>query len=192
MWKTVMGTTVSQQREKANPGWSLRGEGFDYPMYFLSWEDCQEFIEKLNSQLSGQLPSGWEFALPTEAQWEYAARGGVHKSGYKYAGSNDIADVAWYDSNISESLLPVKYERPNALGLYDMSGNVFEWCSDRYDLYSRSHQTNPVGPRSGTYRVLRGGGWSRGAECCRVSARYVHFPGSRDYNFGFRLALVHQ
>ena len=110
-----MGTTVRQQRDKANPSLPISGEGDDYPMYYVSWDDVQEFVHKLNAT------SGKNYRLPTEADWEYAARGGNQSQGYKYSGSNNPDDVAWYSDN---STHPVGGKSPNELGIYDMSGNV--------------------------------------------------------------------
>lgn len=182
LWEAVMGTTVSQQRDKADPSWPLKGEGDDYPMYYVSWEEAKTFCEGL-SKITGR-----NYSLPTEAEWEYAARGGK-SGGYKYSGSDNVDDVAWYNEDyVSGSTHRVKRKKANELGIYDMSGNVWEWCSDWYGSYSSSSHTNPTGPSSGSNRVFRGGSWSRGAQYCRVSFRYSGIPGGR-YNCGFRLAL---
>ena len=162
-------------------------KGDNLPVTDVSWYDCLIFIEILNSLLSKEL-GGKHFALPTEAQWEFAARGGNKSQGYKYASSNEIDDVAWYKNNSGDDLHPVAQKLPNELGLYDMSGNVMEWCQDWYGRYSRKAQTNPQGPASGTWRVRRGGSWDDDADYCRVSCRYFSAPDSR-YN-GFRLCLV--
>lgn len=195
LWKAVMGTEPTYAG-----GWTDEyGHGSSYPAYRVSWEEAVQFCNKLNSKVSGQLPSGWKFALPTEAQWEYAARGGNKKSGYRYAGGNTIGEVAWYEVNSYDKgsgspdygTHPVKGKKPNALGLYDMSGNVWEWCSDWYssDYYSVSPSSNPQGPSSGSYRVLRGGSWGSYARSCRVSNR-GDFPVDRSYGYGFRLSIV--
>ena len=190
LWEAVMGTTVAQQRDKAYPGLSLHGVGSTYPMYYISWEDCQEFVAKLN-EITGK-----NFSLPTEAQWEYAARGGNKSRGYKYSGSNTIDEVAWNIGNAYNvgSTSPdygthrVGTKSPNELGLYDMSGNVLEWCSDWYGDYSTSSQTNPTGPTTGSSRVLRGGCWDYGAQYCRVANRDYYIPDYRSSSGGFRLA----
>ena len=151
----------------------------------MSWNDCQEFIKKLN-QLTGL-----KFRLPTEAEWEYAARGGKKSKGYKYSGSNNLGDVAWYTSTTNDTgTRPVGTKAPNELGIYDMSGNVWEWSSDWYSssYYSSSPSTNPTGPSSGSNRVYRGGGWGNGALSCRVSLR-GDGPGGRDNGLGFRLVM---
>jgi formylglycine-generating enzyme required for sulfatase activity len=172
LWQAVMGN---------NPSYY---EGDNLPVGSISYEDVQEFIAKLNRK------TGKTFRLPTEAEWEFAARGGNKSKGYKYSGSNNLNDVAWYDGNSNSKTHPVKTKQANELGLYDMSGNVYEWCSDWYGSYSSSSQTNPQGPNSGSYRVLRGGIWILNAWFCRVSYRSNDYPSSRDGNFGFRLALA--
>ena len=171
LWQAVMGS---------NP---LYHSGNNLPVVTVSWNDCQEFIKKLNSL------TGLNFRLPTEAEWEYAARGGKKSKGYKYSGSNDIGRVVWYDSNSSSKTHAVATKSPNELGLYDMSGNVWEWCSDWYGDYSSDSQTNPKGPSSGSRRVCRGGSWLSYASYCRVSIRNRKFPDDRDFNLGLRLAL---
>ena len=178
-----MGTTIHEQRIKA--GYSFtNGVGSDYPMYYVNWEEAQEFCKKL-SQLTGKT-----YVLPTEAQWEYAARGGVKSRGYKYSGSNTIGNVAWYSDNSSSSTHPVATKQPNELGLYDMSGNVWEWCSDWYGSYSSESQSNPTGPSTGSNRVLRGGSWCNSARNCRVSFRNYSYPSNRSFNDGFRFVLL--
>ena len=188
LWQAVMGTTIQEQAKKGTYDTSLYGVGNSYPMYYVSWDDCQKFIKKLN-RLTGK-----KFRLPTEAEWEYAARGGQKSRGYKYAGSNTLSDVAWYWDNSSSKTHPVKQKQANELGLYDMSGNVWEWCKDWYeDLYGRyssSAQTNPKGPPSGYIRVFRGGGWNNSASSCRVANRSHLSPGIRDGNLGFRVVLL--
>ena len=170
-WKAIMGTTPSYFK------------GDNLPVEQVSWNDIQEFIQKLNAQ------TGKRFRLPTEAEWEYAARGGNKSKGYKYSGSNNVDEVAWYGDNSSNTIHPVGQKSPNELGIYDMSGNVYEWCQDWWGIYSSSPQTNPTGPSSGSYRVLRGGSWRYNARSCRVSYRDYDTPDSRNFNYGFRLAL---
>lgn len=184
LWEKVMGTTIRQQRDKANSGWPLYGVGSNYPMYYVNWEEAQEFCTRL-----GQL-TGKNYALPTEAQWEYAARGGVKSRGYKYSGSNTIGNVAWYCGNSSSSTHPVATKQPNELGLYDMSGNVWEWCSDWYGHYSSESQSNPTGPSTGFLRVVRGGSWNSDARICRVSLRGRNYPSGRYSDSGFRVVLL--
>ena len=177
LWHAVMGT---------NPSYFT---GDNNPVEKVSYTDCIEFIDKLNEMFSGRL-NGMKFALPTEAQWEFAARGGNKSRGYKYSGSSFIGDVAWYDNNSDSKTHPVAQKRPNELGLYDMSGNVWEWCRDWYGGYSSSSQTNPIGPTNGSYRVIRGGSWYYNARDCRVSNRFNFNPSISINYLGFRLALV--
>ena len=170
-WKAVMGSNPSMFT------------GVNRPVEYVSWDDIQEFIKKLNAQ------TGKKFRLPTEAEWEYAARGGNQSKGYKYSGSNRISEVAWYDDNSVSKTHPVGRKTPNELGVYDMSGNVYEWCQDWYGSYSSSSQTNPTGPSSGSRRVLRGGSWCSSARFCRVSYRSFDSPDHRSCGNGFRLVM---
>ena len=172
LWEVVMGSNPSY-----SSGYPQR------PVESISWYDCQEFITKLN-QLTGK-----NFRLPTEAEWEYAARGGNKSQGYKYSGSNTIGNVAWYYGNSGSEIHDVKTKAANELGIYDMSGNVWEWCQDWYGSYSSGWQTNPTGPSSGYYRVYRGGCWFDYAKHCRVSYRYYHDSVDGNVGFGLRLAL---
>ena len=183
-WEAVMGTSISQQRDKAG-GSSLYGVGANYPMYYVSWHEVQEFINRLNAL------TGKQYRLPTEAEWEYAARGGNQSRGYKYSGSNFIEQVAWFTDNSGRTNHPVGTKSPNELGIYDMSGNVWEWCYDWYGSYSSTQQTNPMGPSSGSYRVYRGGGRYNSASFCRVSNRLRSTPTDRNNSLGFRLVLSH-
>jgi formylglycine-generating enzyme required for sulfatase activity len=171
-WRKIMGSNPSR----------FPGCG-ECPVEQVSWDDIQVFLRKLNTE------TGKNYRLPTEAEWEYAARGGNQSAVYKYAGSNTIGDVAWYDGNSGFGRHQVGGKRPNELGLYDMSGNVWEWCQDWYSDYSSSSQTNPSGAGTGSYRVARGGGWFNPARHCRVSVRLNSTSASRGYDLGFRLAL---
>ena len=153
------------------------------PVDSVSWFDSQAFIEKLNSII----PDG-SFSLPTEAEWEFAARGGNLSKGFKYAGSDDIDEVAWYYFNCNTSTCPVAQKLPNELGLYDMTGNVIEWCQDWWtDDYPSDAVTDPVGPAEGIYRVQRGGGYHTVLESCRNTFRDGFFPTNNYDCFGFRL-----
>ena len=172
LWQAVMGS---------NPSDYFKGSR--RPVENVSWDDCQQFINRLNS-LTGE-----QFKLPTEAQWEYAARGGRKSRGYKYAGSSDIGDVAWYTDNSGSQLHDVATKQANELGLYDMSGNVWEWCSDWYGDYSSGSVSDPVGPSSGSGRVGRGGSWYYEAWGCCVSSRLFISPDARSFFYGLRLAL---
>lgn len=153
----------------------------DLPKSNVSWDDVQAFISNLN-QLTGQ-----NYRLPTESEWEFAARGGNKSQGYLYAGSNNVDEVAWYKDNSKSKIQPVGLKNPNELGLFDMSGNVFEWCSDWHGDYRRKSQENPVGPSSGTMRILRGGSWNYSKVYCAVSHRNSTLPIYRYRNNGFRL-----
>ena len=169
LWKAVMG---------GNPSDFV---GTHRPVENVSWHECQRFIEKLNNK------TGLNFRLPTEAEWEFAARGGNKSQGYTYSGSNNIEDVAWYYNNSNNQTHAVKTKRANELGLYDMTGNVDEWCQDWYNDYSKDSLTNPTGPSFGFARVNRGGAWlSRGVP---VSYRNTGAPDGRASHLGLRLAL---
>ena len=181
LWYAVMGTKLTDITS-AN-GWNAYGVGDSYPMYYISWNDCQDFITKLNAA------TGQTFRMPTEAEWEYAAKGGNKSQGYTYSGSSTIDDVAWYTGNSSSQTHPVAMKAPNELGLYDMSGNVLEWCSDWYGSYSSSAVTDTTGPTSGSDRVLRGGSWRNDAPYCRTADRYHINPTNRYNYLGFRLCL---
>ncbi len=172
LWEAVMGS---------NPSYF---KGAQKPVESVSWNDCQEFVAELNRL------TGMTFRLPTEAEWEYAARGGNKSSHYKYSGSGNIGDVAWYWDNSGKKPHAVGTKSPNELGIYDMSGNVYEWCSDRYGDYSAGAQTNPQGPSSGFDRVFRGGSWGGKARACRVSNRDYNGPSSSSSIAGLRLVLV--
>ena len=171
LWKTVMGSNPS----------SFKGDNL--PVECVSWDDCQEFIRKL-SALTGQ-----NFRLPTEAEWEFACRGGNNSRGYKYSGSNDIDSVAWYKDNSGGNTHPVATKLSNELGICDMSGNVWEWCSDWYDKYSSGLLVNPKGPYDGTTHVDRGGSWISDAGHCRSSIRNYCSPVARYCYLGLRLSL---
>ena len=171
LWLAVMGSNPSYFR------------GDNLPVEQVSWDDCQKFITKLNAL------TGKNFRLPTEAEWEYAARGGNMSQGYKYSGSNEIGDVAWYDNNSGNKTHSVATKAPNELGIYDMSGNLWEWCSDWYGSYSSTAQTNPTGPDSGSNRIIRGGSWGHDLLDCRVAIRGAIGQTSRSIGFGLRLAF---
>ena len=161
LWQAVMGT---------NPSYF---KGDNLPVEQVSWDNCLEFISKLNSL------TGRKFRLPTEAEWEYAARGGKKSRGYQYSGSFNISDVAWYNGNSGNKIHPIGMKQANELGVYDMSGNVNEWCQDWYGSYVSSSQTNPLGANSGSFRVCRGGSWYFGTVNCRSSFRSRGNPTAR-------------
>ena len=171
LWEAVMGSNPSKFK------------GNRKPRLYVSWDDCQTFISKLNSL------TGKKFRLPTEAEWEFAARGGIKSKGYKYSGSNTLDDVAWYRDNSGDTTHDVGTKSPNELGLYDMSGNVCEWCNDWYGNYISSPSNNPTGPSSGTCRVIRGGSWNDIARYCRSSDRDGITPDNRGNFLGLRLCL---
>ena len=194
-WQAVMGMTLAETQAKTpHASAPLYGIGDDYPMYYVSWEDAQAFCAKLSER------TGKTWRLPTEAEWEYAARGGKKADGTKYAGSNRLDDVAWYVNNSDDKMHPVGKKNPNGLGLYDMSGNVAEMCSDRYapEYYAKSPSDNPENPLrklsllSPELTVLgcvtRGGAWNSAPQDCRVSKR-DHIPDGYcgSSNIGFRV-----
>ncbi len=171
LWQAVTGNNPSNYK------------GDNLPVENVSWNDCQEFISKLN-RITGKT-----FRLPTEAEWEYAARGGKKSRGYQYSGSNNLADVAWYEDNSGSKTHTIGSKQANELGIYDMTGNVWEWCQDWYGKYSSSSQTNPTGATSGSYRVIRGGSWFNAARYCRSSFRFNGTPVYRRIDLGLRLVL---
>lgn len=171
LWKAVMDTV---------PSYFI---GDKLPVEQVSWYDVQEFIKKLN-ELTGE-----NFRLPTEAEWEYAARGGNKSQGYKFSGGNSIDNVGWYTMNSGIKTHPVGRKTPNELGLYDMSGNVWEWCQDKYTAYVDYQQINPTGTYGGEKRVLRGGGYLISSRSCRVTIRCSYKPIRKYRDSGFRLAL---
>jgi len=187
-WKAVMGSNPSKFK------------GDNLPVESISWYQAVEFCNKL-SQKEGLTPAytingrnvtcNWKaigYRLPTEAEWEYAARGGNRSKGFIYAGSDNLVDVAWYENNSGRKTHEVGIKKANELGIYDMSGNVWEWCWDLYGSYSSDAKTNPSGPDSGSGFVLRGGGWDFRSEFCRSAYRFNDYPDYRDDNFGFRVA----
>ncbi len=173
-WQSVMGNNPSNFK------------GSNLPVENVSWDDIQVFLKKLKQK------TGKEYRLPTEAQWEYAARGGNKSKGYTYAGSNNLNEVAWYDDNSGSKTHAVGQKKPNELGIYDMSGNVWEWCRDWYadDYYSKSPSSNPENTTTATYRVLRGGSWNFNARSCRSAYRSRNTPSNRYNNNGFRLVFL--
>ena len=171
LWQAVTGKNPSKFK------------GDNLPVERVSWNDCQVFIRNLNNM------TGRKFRLPTEAEWEYAARGGKKSRGYQYSGSSNISDVAWFDDINGNKKHPVGTKQANELGLYDMSGNVWEWCQDRYGSYSSLFQKNPTGAIMGVYRVFRGGRWGANERIGRTSCRSYCTPDFSYFNLGLRLAL---
>ena len=171
-WRAVMGSNPSNFSGCDN-----------CPVDDVRWNDVQDFIRKLN------VKTGKNYRLPTEAEWEFAARGGNKSKGYKYGGGNNLSNVGWYYDNSGSKTHAVGQKQANELGIYDMSGNVWEWCGDWYGDYSSSSQANPKGPSYGSNRVLRGGSWYYDAGYCQVSHRGNRNPGNRASHNGFRLVL---
>lgn len=191
-WSYILiGRTWEKKKEvnwKSDVSGNTRSQSeYNHPVIHVSWNDVKSYCDWLSRKTRKM------YRLPTEAEWEFAARGGASTgsaTATKYAGSNSIDEVAWYVDNSGNKTHAVGQKTPNELGIYDMSGNVWEWCSDWYGNYSSSSQTNPVGAATGSFRVLRGGGWGSSASYCRVSFRISNSPGSRYYYYGFRLVLV--
>ena len=173
LWSAVMGSDPSGMQGTKQA-----------PVESVNWNDCNNFLNKLNEL------TGVKFTLPTEAQWEYAARGGKKSKGYLYSGSNNIDDVAWHSGNANNNVNDVKKKAPNELGIYDMSGNVSEWCSDWYGEYAADDVCNPVGASSGHSRVVRGGCWINEESICRVTDRTLGAPRGSGCILGLRLCLT--
>ena len=171
LWEAVMGSNPS------------RFKGTQLPVEQVSWDDCQAFIAKLNEL------TGMNFRLPTEAEWEYAARGGNKSQGTMFAGGANCPDVAWCSTNADNTTHEVAQKQANELGLYDMSGNVNEWCNDFYARYTTAAQTDPQGPVAGTGMVYRGGCYNEGARLCRITYRSSQLSGYRSSRIGLRLAM---
>lgn len=230
-WFDVMGTTIRQQRDKAqrlyapaiplgkrikqftkdifcdsNMGaWAaikrvaignqtlpLSGEGDDYPMYYVSYDDAMKFCRQLTERGRAvkRVPAGYEYRLPTEAEWEYACRAG---SATRFANGDtedDLEGIGWYQANSEGTSHPVGLKMPNVWGLYDMHGNVQEWCHDQYDDYQLGDVTDPVGPEEGFYRVARGGRWNAIAAICRSASRVYWHPLDAYCYLGFRVVLA--
>ena len=178
LWRAVMGENPSTFKRDPN-----------YPVTDVSWVDCRNFIRQLNKLVK---LTDMKFHLPTEAQWEFAARGGIYTKGYKYAGSKDIFDVAWFNDNSKGQIHPVAEMEPNELHLFDMSGNVEEWCQDYFGLYNNDaiSESDPTGPENGDSRIIRGGHFGNVANRCRVTSREYTYPKKASGYVGLRLALV--
>ncbi|GAB1448168.1 formylglycine-generating enzyme family protein [Bacteroidota bacterium] len=177
-WELIMGTTIHEQRNKANPTFELYGIGPDFPIYYVSWEEAQDFIKKLN-QLTGR-----KFRLPTEEEWEYAARGG--NPNYLFSGSNELSSVGWFDGNSKGQTHPVGEKSANGFGLFDMTGNVWEWCSNVYSPYKQI--PNSLGLIFTSNSIVgRGGAWNKEKSKCRLSKRGRGLSHYRRNNLGFRI-----
>ena len=173
LWQAVMDENPSYYK------------GNRFPVESVSWFDCQAFIKQLSNKMSRT------FRLPTEAEWEFSACGGRNSKGYEYAGGSHVDEVAWYDKNTNRRTHLVADKKSNELGLYDMSGNVWEWCNDCYNrnYYANSPSKDPQGPQYDSFRVVRGGSYSNNSRYCRVSFRFSYMPSYRSRNLGLRLAL---
>jgi len=164
------------------PEWGINDK---HPVVNVNYNDCVAYCNWLGETYGG------DWRLPTEAEWEYAARGGNKSLGYTYSGGNDMDQLGWYEDNAAGQTMAVGRKKPNELGLCDMSGNVWEWCKDWYEegYYAASPANNPKGPTSGSYRVIRGGGWGSSAAGCRVACRTISDPTFRYSRYGFRVVL---
>ncbi len=182
-WMAVMGRDNNPSYWKGNT----------LPVERVSWTECHRFVVRLNKYLASELPEGYHFALPSEAQWEYAARGGLKSAGARYAGSDDLKQIAWYYDNSSQHTHDVRIKTANELGIFDMSGNVWEWCEDWYDENFYAENTdwnNPMNEQETYYRVQRGGSWNYAASYSRCATRDRGSIHSRYEDCGFRIALV--
>jgi formylglycine-generating enzyme required for sulfatase activity len=183
-YEKVMGTNPSYFQKRV----IRKSDSSMYPVEQVSWEDAVKFCKKL-SDLPEEKAAGRVYRLPTEAEWEYACRAGS-KTAYSFGeGSKSLGDYAWFDGNSNNQTHPVGEKKANAWGLYDMHGNVWEWCSDWYGEYPKGAVSDPVGPREGSYRVIRGGSWNNEAAFCRSAPRYGDLPSVRSLSYGFRVAL---
>ncbi|MCQ2204062.1 MAG: formylglycine-generating enzyme family protein [Bacteroidales bacterium] len=186
LWEAVVGQTpINGAKQWSNK----RGRGPNHPAYNVSYYDVNnKFLPMLNK--ANLLPEGYEFTLPTEAQWEYSAQGGPQDEYIRFSGSNAIDDVAWWYINGNQTTHDVKTKKPNALGIYDMTGNLWEWTSDYYDYYEGEEQTDPTGPEVGVDHVIRGGSYDTGDGRSVIHARvYSDYPASRNEYLGFRIAV---
>ena len=185
-WQAVMGTTVSQQRDKVNKDLELLGDGEDHPMCYVNWNEAAQFCTALSKK------TGKTVRLPTEAQWEYACRAGS-KTRFSYGDDDDYAklgDYAWYVKNRDGKNHPVGQKKPNDWGLYDMYGNVWQWCADWFASYTNASTTDPAGPASGSWRVLRGCGSASDPRYCRSAYRSACPPVPADFTaLGFRVIV---
>lgn len=182
-WMAVMGRDNNPSYWKGNTR----------PVERVSWQECRRFVARLNKYLAAELPQGYRFALPSEAQWEYASRGGLKSAGTRYSGSNDLKQIAWFYDNSNQSTHDVRVKAANELGIFDMSGNVWEWCEDWYsgDFYTvNENWSDPLNTEEGTYRVQRGGSWNYAAPYSRCAKRDYGSEHSRYEDCGFRVALV--
>jgi formylglycine-generating enzyme required for sulfatase activity len=196
-WQAIMDNNPSEfQIDNENNPDVFQGD--NRPVEMVSWNDCVEFCQKLteHERAADRLPDGYVYRLPTEAEWEFAARGGSRSGGFTYSGSNKLDEVAWCGSNFNDggATQPVGQLRPNELGLYDMIGNVWEWCHDRFEKYPAAHVTDPPGPDRGfggfDDRIMRGGSWCSYVEACTPSYRSSWKPEGPEYDVGLRVVLA--
>ncbi len=187
-WRAIMGTTIEQQRDNAEYYWNeplpLYGVGDNYPMYYVSWKDAKTFCERLSAK------TGRKYVLPTEAQWEFAARGGLENSDDKYSGSDIFDIVTWYSGNSGGKAHIVGKKYKNDLGIHDMSGNVWEWCADGYGPYSSDYVFEPKALYPDNRYVIRGGSWDYDITYCRVSCRGERTAEYSRFNLGFRVVCL--
>ena len=177
-WRAFCTATGRTMPEAPRWGWINND-----PIVNVSWEDAVAYTKWLSKKMKTK------YRLPTEAEWEYAARGGNLSKADEYSGGSSLDNVGWYDANSGGQTQAVATKIPNELGIYDMSGNVWEWCKDWYSEYSNAPQTNPKGLTSGAYRVMRGGSWEYSAAYCHVDYRFFNAPSNRDKDVGFRVVL---
>ncbi len=181
-WIYFMGSTILEQQKKQYKKWKIRGIGDTIPMYFISWEECIDFCKKLNIQEKKQLPKNYQFSLPTEAQWEFAAKNFSNTS-------VPLDSIAWYRSNSNKTIHPVGQKKPNKLGIHDLRGNLSEWCYDWYGKYPLDSVINPTGPKNGERKVVRGGSWFGVAYNTQATTRFSDPPKNGYTSIGLRLAL---
>jgi formylglycine-generating enzyme required for sulfatase activity len=182
-YKDVMGENPSGHQD-----YLVQGDSSSYPVEKVSWEDAVEFCRKL-SDMPEEKKAGLVYRLPTEAEWEYACRAGSNTAFSFGDEAESLSEHGWFDENSNFGTRPVGELKPNSWGLYDMHGNVWEWCCDWYGGYPKGAVSDPVGPQAGSFRVLRGGGWYYVAADCRSAFRYRRNPSFRHFNIGFRVAL---
>lgn len=182
-WEAVMGTDIYHQRDKSGKS-KLYGVGPNHPMYYVSWEEAMEFCRRL-SRMTGKC-----YTLPTEAQWEFAARGGTRSKGYRFSGGMSADSVGWYSGNSDGVIHPVAQKNHNELTLYDMTGNVYEYCRDWVTEYLPHSEIDPIGPAAGYKKVLRGGCYRYGDKYCRIANRGTDFKAERYSTNGFRVVML--
>lgn len=189
-WEELMRTSARKQRDKSNPRWQMAGEGREFPVYFVNYLEAVEFCRQLTERERPNLPAGYVYRLPTEAEWEYGARAGGTNL---YPGGDQVDDLAWHRGNARKRTQPVGGKAPNAWGLHDMAGNVWEWCLDQYSrgLLGRP-QVDPIGPDRGTARVCRGGSWENDPPLLRTAVRVGNTEDFRSFSVGFRVVLAPQ